>query len=495
LTATTRDEAKSFLTLGWLVTPTIHPSYWINERAKPGLQTEGDVIAVPAESMASHTVVIAKSGSGKSFFLGRIIEELMIHTKARCLILDSNADFRKVYEVEDAKLWTSAKYDLMKGTGKLPTETSRKAFSSLWSTVSVKVLTAESSDDPHCEEFKLWWPSLSAEFLAENLNSLQSSELRQCHEFVKMIISLSRTKDKATKFTDNLNDAERLLNQRHQSGINLQELLTKEFRDPVSTRYQEELKDAKGRKRRQVERRLILAQKSVERRIRLAVEASKYVNDDIVTFYFSRTRGYLASGVIADARPQYADNARLTVIDLPSLRDKILAVNAVLATEWEEAREKWSAALEEPTEEDKRVPTFIVVDEAHNLIPAKTNGRLQAKLRDQFRMIAAEGRKYGLFLILVSQRPDKLDPFVISECDNKAVMQLDSQVVLNSTKDSLGLEDVGSLSKTLTFGTGRVLIIGRWSPEPRVLYCAARRTREGGRNLRAPYWASSYPAS
>ena len=106
------------------------------------------------------------------------------------------------------------------------------------------------------------------------------------------------------------------------------------------------------------------------------------------------------------------------MIDLPSLRDKILAVNAVLATEWEEAREKWSAALEEPTEEDKRVPTFIVVDEAHNLIPAKTNGRLQAKLRDQFRMIAAEGRKYGLFLILVSQRPDKLDPFVISECDN-----------------------------------------------------------------------------
>jgi len=51
--------------------------------------------------------------------------------------------------------------------------------------VSIKVLTAESSVDPHCEEFKLWWPSLSAEFLAENLNSLQSSELHQCHEFVR----------------------------------------------------------------------------------------------------------------------------------------------------------------------------------------------------------------------------------------------------------------------------------------------------------------------
>jgi hypothetical protein len=45
----------------------------------------------------------------------------------------------------------------------------------------------------------------------------------------------------------------------------------------------------------------------------------------------------------------------------------------------------------------------------------------------------------------------------------------------------------------LNFDTGSALIVGAWSPEPTYLYGAARRTKEGGRNLQAEHWAHSAP--
>jgi DNA helicase HerA-like ATPase len=77
---------------------------------------------------------------------------------------------------------------------------------------------------------------------------------------------------------------------------------------------------------------------------------------------------------------------------------------------------------------DTRVPIFLVLDEAHNFVPEEPRNRVEA-LRDQFRTIAAEGRKYGVFLILVSQRPDKLDYLILPECANKAIMRLDSRTI------------------------------------------------------------------
>jgi DNA helicase HerA-like ATPase len=143
-------------------------------------------------------------------------------------------------------------------------------------------------------------------------------------------------------------------------------------------------------------------------------------------------------------------------------------------------------------EDDRRVPTFVVVDEAHNVLPSAPRGKTQEALSDLFRRIAAEGRKFGLFLVFVSQRPDKLDPLIVSECENKAVMKLGSKRVLEATRTMLGLEEVDRtlLEKGLGFKTGRALMIGNWAPNgPEVIYGAARRTVAGGGNLNASYWA------
>jgi hypothetical protein len=83
----------NLLVLGWQVNTEGHPIYWLNENAKVGLQHDSDLLRVSADLMDSHTVIVAQSGSGKSFFLGRLVEELLMRTKCRCLIFDPTGIF------------------------------------------------------------------------------------------------------------------------------------------------------------------------------------------------------------------------------------------------------------------------------------------------------------------------------------------------------------------------------------------------------------------
>lgn len=81
------------------------------------------MVRIPTKKIDKHTEIIAQSGSGKSFFLGGLIEETMIKSKARCLNLDPNGDFRKINEI-DEEVWSSnqvlmQKYDIKTGMRRL----------------------------------------------------------------------------------------------------------------------------------------------------------------------------------------------------------------------------------------------------------------------------------------------------------------------------------------------------------------------------------------
>jgi DNA helicase HerA-like ATPase len=66
---------------------------------------------------------------------------------------------------------------------------------------------------------------------------------------------------------------------------------------------------------------------------------------------------------------------------------------------------------------------LIVIDEAHNLCVPNPVTPLEAALTERISHIAGEGRKYGLWLLLSAQRPSKIHPNVISQCDNLALMK------------------------------------------------------------------------
>ena len=483
---------QSFLTLGWEVVHGQDPRYWLSELACPGKQSDNDLVRIPAELVGAHTAIIAQSGSGKSFFLGRLIEELMLQTSASCLVFDPNSDFIKIRDAAPSELWTGARYDRLSRTGTLPHEASAEEFLSRWNSIKIRNKTGY-EEKPRYEKFEVWWPSVSMAFFAEEVKPIAQSELFLCHDFIQAYrYVFELVNDPTGRRLDFLTDAQRVLNSARD---NKWDELETEF-DPA-----------------QIERQIKsdLLDPSIKKEIALRVKrlfetveiAKYYVSMDIQRFYFGKAKQYQASGIVRTSMRQgllrqpldHDSGQMLEVVDLPSLGDRntqMLAIYFKLSTTWRRALSEWDKSIKSSGPDDVRTPTFVIVDEAHNLIPAQPRSKADNAVKELFRTIVAEGRKYGLLLVLVTQRPDKLDPMILSECENKAIMKLGSESVIEVTRKMLGLEDLAPnlLRRCLEFKSGRVLLAGSWCPDgPRVCYVAARRTVEGGRSLQTRVWA------
>jgi len=206
----------------------------------------------------------------------------------------------------------------------------------------------------------------------------------------------------------------------------------------------------------------------VEQLVGRASTAIQYFDEEVARSYFGLISEYRASGILSSGATQ-SDPSPLQVVDLPSFpskRTSFLVINSRLEQLWFEARVHWMQAIESPDEEDKRTPTFIVVDEAHHLMPDQVDSGdfAQLALREQFRSIAAEGRKFGLFLILVTQRSDKLDQKIISECENTAILRIKSKSSLPSILEPLGLNGLSdAFAQYAGMGIGRAVLFGKWS--------------------------------
>ena len=90
-----------------------------------------------------------------------------------------------------------------------------------------------------------------------------------------------------------------------------------------------------------------------------------------------------------------------------------------------------------------RHPIALICDEAHLYIPARTEAStVDEAALNSFERIAKEGRKYGVGLVVVSQRPAEVNRTVLSQCNNYVAMRLtnaeDQQVIKRLLPDSLG---------------------------------------------------------
>ncbi|MGC8608711.1 MAG: helicase HerA domain-containing protein, partial [Thermoplasmata archaeon] len=100
--------------------------------------------------------------------------------------------------------------------------------------------------------------------------------------------------------------------------------------------------------------------------------------------------------------------SQLSVIDLSGL-DQSLANYFAYRVISQSYDMKTSSAFE--------YPVFIFIEEAHNFVPAAKNkpGGVSGLVFDQIRKIASEGRKFGIFLAVITQRPGKIDQDVLSQ--------------------------------------------------------------------------------
>ncbi|EBW3294267.1 ATP-binding protein [Salmonella enterica subsp. enterica serovar Bijlmer] len=118
-------------------------------------------------------------------------------------------------------------------------------------------------------------------------------------------------------------------------------------------------------------------------------------------------------------------------------------------------------SLQQWTPSDSRHPVALLCDEAHLYMPQRNNAGAADDISiDVFERIAKEGRKYGVSLVVISQRPSEVNKTMLSQCSNFVSMRLtnsdDQSVVRKLLPESLG----GFSDILPTLDTGEALVVG-----------------------------------
>ncbi|MEM3684470.1 MAG: ATP-binding protein [Conexivisphaerales archaeon] len=104
-------------------------------------------------------------------------------------------------------------------------------------------------------------------------------------------------------------------------------------------------------------------------------------------------------------------------------------------------------------------PVIIAIEEAHTFLPA---GDAKNKSKLIAAKIASEGRKFGVSLIVVSQRPSRLDQDILSQMGSLAVLRInqpkDQSYITESTE--LLSEELGNFLPSLN--VGEAILLGQW---------------------------------
>lgn len=115
---------------------------------------------------------------------------------------------------------------------------------------------------------------------------------------------------------------------------------------------------------------------------------------------------------------------------------------------------------------DESVPRFLtVIEEAHNFIPNRVDGA-DAPSLPIIKQIATEGRKYGMGLIFISQRPSRIDATVLSQANSYLIMRIvnpNDQKYIRDVVETMGEDEARSLPN---LSTGEALLSGLFTRIP-----------------------------
>lgn len=108
------------------------------------------------------------------------------------------------------------------------------------------------------------------------------------------------------------------------------------------------------------------------------------------------------------------------------------------------------------------IPPFqAVIEEAHNFIPSRSEGTDETPSLPTIRKVITEGRKFGTGLVLISQRPSRLDETTLAQCNSFLVLRLvnpNDKRFVRSVMENLSEQDANILQ---TFGPGQGIVSGQ----------------------------------
>jgi len=145
---------------------------------------------------------------------------------------------------------------------------------------------------------------------------------------------------------------------------------------------------------------------------------------------------------------------QIIILDLNSAEDEVVEVISTVITRLIFTRVK-------NVENDKRnkFPVNLILEEAHRYISNETQ-RNSFKANYIFERVAKEGRKYGLFLLVSSQRPSELSRTVLSQCNNFIVHRIQNPDDLSHIRQITPHISEATLKKLPSIPTQHALIFG-----------------------------------
>lgn len=120
---------------------------------------------------------------------------------------------------------------------------------------------------------------------------------------------------------------------------------------------------------------------------------------------------------------------------------------------------------------------FFVLEEAHNFCPERGLGEVASS--KFLRVIASEGRKFGVGLCIISQRPAKVDKNVLSQCSTQIILKVTNPNDIRAIMDSVEGIELGTREEIKDLPIGIAMVVGV-TEQPLIIDIRIRRSQHGG---------------
>lgn len=387
--------------------------------------------------VTEHLAVLAMTGAGKSYTVGRIIERMLVESNASIVVLDPHGEYGKAFRgghlnlvSEDLILNLNEKDELLKLGSRI------QELQSIGG--GLKIYT------PRSREFSLKYSGSNQE-LALRLDDMHVEELGTI--FPEMTEPQQRILQVVLRYWEKQSEPPR-------DPTELIELCTSELNQ---LKTWDELSEG--------ERKTISSRSASIVALRL-----RNLLDDAKSFYEPGQKPFDIREMVG-RRSSYSGKkqiGRIAIVDLQGLsKTSMEVVVAIICNEI-------LKAAQDP--EDPIRPVFIIVEEGHTFAPAQDASISRAIIK----RIASEGRKFGVGLAIISQRPNKLDADVTSQCNTIIAMRIknpDDQRFIAKTSDYFSEADLRELP---SLSTGEALVTGRAILAPLIVKVGPKALIHGG---------------
>lgn len=202
-----------------------------------------------------------------------------------------------------------------------------------------------------------------------------------------------------------------------------------------------------------------LETKLTDRRLKFIISPEKENGEQLKTADFE---------MILEQFLGYANKSNITIIDLSAIPFDVLSIVISLLARLIFDFAFHYSKLRHESGLSNDIPFMLVCEEAHNYIPKNTDAEYNAS-RMSIERIAKEGRKYGLSLMVVSQRPSEVSETIFSQCNNFLVLKLTNVNDQNCIKNLLPDNSAAIVNMLPALSSGECMAVGEAVPLPAIV--------------------------